>query len=257
MGKRPAFQFYTGDWLKDPDLGQCTPETRGVWIDMLALMHENGQTGILEGTTEGIARICRCTVMELGRAINELRISKTATVTQSNGVYKICNRRMYREHLDRKSNAERQKRYRDKTNNVESNVKITLPSSTSSSSSTSNTIHKEFLEAWNSHPFTKCRKLTTGRKKALSARLKDKDWSASWRKAMDKLAALPGATGTNERNWVATIDFFLRPDTVTKIIEGAYDSIWGVEDKQPPKDISRFTDADYEDLPEGMKKYGE
>ena len=45
--KLPAMQFYPGDWLKDPNLRRCSHAARGVWIDMLCLMHECEQRGRL------------------------------------------------------------------------------------------------------------------------------------------------------------------------------------------------------------------
>ncbi len=48
---RPSFQFYPGDWLKDPDLRRCSPAARGVWIDVLCLMFECEPRGLL--TTNG------------------------------------------------------------------------------------------------------------------------------------------------------------------------------------------------------------
>lgn len=40
MGKRPSFQFYPADWRKDPALRACSLAARGLWVEMLALMHE-------------------------------------------------------------------------------------------------------------------------------------------------------------------------------------------------------------------------
>lgn len=45
--KLPAMFFYTGDWLKDPQLRRCTHEEKGVYIDMLCLMHECEERGVL------------------------------------------------------------------------------------------------------------------------------------------------------------------------------------------------------------------
>ena len=45
--KRPSFQFYAGDWLKDPDLSCCSAAARGVYMDVLCLMFESGQRGVL------------------------------------------------------------------------------------------------------------------------------------------------------------------------------------------------------------------
>ena len=86
MGKLPYIQFYTGDWIKDPNLSMCLPSTRGIWIDMLCAMHENGRTGQVKGTTEQLARICRCTEEEIKKSLRELLESKTADVRYSNGI---------------------------------------------------------------------------------------------------------------------------------------------------------------------------
>ena len=47
MSKLAAFQFYPGDWLKDPALSICSPGARGVWIDVLCLMFESPRRGYL------------------------------------------------------------------------------------------------------------------------------------------------------------------------------------------------------------------
>jgi hypothetical protein len=45
--KLPSFQFYPGDWVKDPNLRRCSHAAKGVWIDLLCLMHESEQRGVL------------------------------------------------------------------------------------------------------------------------------------------------------------------------------------------------------------------
>lgn len=47
IGKLPAFQFYTGDWLKDPGVRALSPLERGIWFDMLCFMHESERRGAL------------------------------------------------------------------------------------------------------------------------------------------------------------------------------------------------------------------
>ena len=47
MGKLPAFQFYPGDWMKDPALRMASKAARGMWIDMLCLMFECEERGVL------------------------------------------------------------------------------------------------------------------------------------------------------------------------------------------------------------------
>ena len=45
--KLPAFQFYPGDWRKDPAVQACSIGARGFWFEMLCLMHESEERGFL------------------------------------------------------------------------------------------------------------------------------------------------------------------------------------------------------------------
>lgn len=114
--KLPAFQFYTGDWLKDPRLSMCSAMTRGIWIDFLCAMHELDRVGELRGTTDQLARVARCSPVEVVQALDELSASKTADVTERNGVHTITNRRMRREFDDRERNRKDVQNYREKQN---------------------------------------------------------------------------------------------------------------------------------------------
>jgi len=46
--KRPAFQFYPSDWLRDTALRSCSTGARGLWIDMICFMHEGNPYGHLK-----------------------------------------------------------------------------------------------------------------------------------------------------------------------------------------------------------------
>lgn len=46
--KRPAFQFYPADWLRDTALRSCSIPARGLWIDMVCYMHEGSTYGHLK-----------------------------------------------------------------------------------------------------------------------------------------------------------------------------------------------------------------
>jgi len=45
--KLPAFQFYPGDWRKDPGVQSLDYQCRGVWFEILCLMHESTPRGLL------------------------------------------------------------------------------------------------------------------------------------------------------------------------------------------------------------------
>lgn len=47
MGKLPAFQFYPGDWRKDMGVQALNYFDRGVWHEMICLMHESERRGVL------------------------------------------------------------------------------------------------------------------------------------------------------------------------------------------------------------------
>lgn len=46
--KRPSFQFYPSDWLRDTALRTCSTGARGLWIDMICHMHEGCPYGHLK-----------------------------------------------------------------------------------------------------------------------------------------------------------------------------------------------------------------
>jgi hypothetical protein len=45
--KMPAFQFYPADWRKDPGVQALSRHDRSVWFDMLCIMHESDERGVL------------------------------------------------------------------------------------------------------------------------------------------------------------------------------------------------------------------
>lgn len=81
---------------------------------------------------------------------------------------------------------------------------------------------QEVLEEFDASFGTRSR-LTASRIKALKARLKDSWWCNNWRTALDRGSRSAFLRGANERGWKIDFEFFLRPDTATKILEGKYD----------------------------------
>lgn len=141
MSKAPAMQFYWNDYLRDTRI--LTPATRGLWVDMLGFMWYAEERGKLQGTYSQYSRLLSCTESEASEAIKELSVTKVADVTHSNGdgngVVTVVNRRMFREQKSKESTRLRVQRHRNGKNNEgcngEGNGGITVPSSTSSSSS--------------------------------------------------------------------------------------------------------------------------
>lgn len=85
-------------------------------------------------------------------------------------------------------------------------------------------------QAWNlgtPNEIPKVEKMSDGRRKHAAARLADPWWRENWLKALRMIwdsdflcGRVKAADG--RRRFLADIDFFLRPDTVAKILEGKY-----------------------------------
>lgn len=67
-------------------------------------------------------------------------------------------------------------------------------------------------------------RLTNKRKTFLRARWAEKWWRENWQDALDRASASEFLRGDNERGWTITVDFFLKPDTATHLLEGKYDA---------------------------------
>ena len=85
---------------------------------------------------------------------------------------------------------------------------------------------EEFQAHWNllPEPFPRIRAMSSGRKTALRARLKEPQWRKDWKDAIETMKGCDFLKGVNKRGWVANVDFFLRPETVTRIMEGEFGS---------------------------------
>lgn len=98
--KRPAFQFYPGDWLRDTALRSCSVSARGLWIEMICLMHEGTPYGHLKVnskviTPQQLARMVGGEVAEVNGWLEELVEAGVCTRNQEDGA--LSSRRMIRD----------------------------------------------------------------------------------------------------------------------------------------------------------------
>ena len=100
---------------------------------------------------------------------------------------------------------------------------------------------QEIQDAWNDMATTCSVKRSatwgtgTTRRKAALARIKDGWWRENWRAAMAVVATDKFCNGDNDRGWLANIEWFVRPETALKMIEGGYDGKdQDRSDKAPP-----------------------
>ena len=54
--KRPSFQFYPGDWQANSNLRRCSHAEKGVWLDILCLLHDQPEYGVLRWPVKEIAQ---------------------------------------------------------------------------------------------------------------------------------------------------------------------------------------------------------
>jgi hypothetical protein len=91
--------------------------------------------------------------------------------------------------------------------------------------SSSNLIADDIVAAWNEAPgLPRIRNLNDKRRRVLSGRSKDAFFVENFRKAIAKMSESKFCLGKNDRGWKADFDFFLKPGTIEKVIEGKYDN---------------------------------
>lgn len=54
--RRPSFQFYPADWRNNANLRRCSWEARGVWVEVMGLMHDSDIYGVLHWPLKEIAQ---------------------------------------------------------------------------------------------------------------------------------------------------------------------------------------------------------
>jgi len=99
MSKRPSFQFYPSDWRTEQGLRLCSMGARGLWIEMMCLMHDGQPYGHLTIDAEAIsiadlARLVGEPVPAVKRWVSELRAKKVFSETDDGLIY---SRRMVRD----------------------------------------------------------------------------------------------------------------------------------------------------------------
>lgn len=66
--KRPSFQFYPADWRNNAKLRRCSWAARGVWIELIGLLHDSDDYGVLRWPLKQIAQALGCPL----KLLNEL-----------------------------------------------------------------------------------------------------------------------------------------------------------------------------------------
>jgi hypothetical protein len=234
---QPAILFYVQDWLCEPTLKVVSMGAKGLWIDVLCLMARSPVKGYLltpagePADIDWIGKQIGRPVPEIAPLWDELLRAQTPRVDSKN---RIFSKRMVDDKTLTEKRSEagrlggRPKSKRKANGKQNENGETSLDND--NDNETDVVVNQKCLlsvvvEAWNAlpKPFPKVVALSKGRRSHLTARLKEPNWVANWRAALDKVRTSAFCQGKNDRGWVADFDFFIRPDSVAKCLEGKYD----------------------------------
>lgn len=107
--KLPAIQFYPADWRKDPGVQSLDYFDRGVWFEILCLMHESPERGklLLNGQPmpdEALARVLGLDNQILTKVLTTLLTYGVASRDEDTGA--LMSRRMVRDEMIRQVRTE-------------------------------------------------------------------------------------------------------------------------------------------------------
>lgn len=69
--RRPSFQFYPDDWSSNSNLKRCTHEEKGIWIDVMCVLHDQDEYGIARWPLAEIAQAVGTTKAKLKRLVDK------------------------------------------------------------------------------------------------------------------------------------------------------------------------------------------
>jgi hypothetical protein len=108
--KQPFIKFYVRDWQADSELRMCSLEARGLWIELICIMHTAKRRGYLE-TPQGLplddvqtSRLIGVDKGDLYRCKEELILHGVVSVEEETGLI-YCRRMIKEESKARKCSA--------------------------------------------------------------------------------------------------------------------------------------------------------
>ena len=248
MTATPWMKFYPSDWRADPALRMCCLAARGLWMEMLALMHEATPRGslIVNGkpvTSPMLASLTGATVSEVETLTVELEENGVFS-RKKNGV--IFSRRIERDENKARKNRDNGKLGGNPTlcNNEKKEASdkahgslpesrsqkpeieegTNVPSRADDEWLTFDTVQKSWNQLAADCGLSAVQVLTTARKVSLRLRLKELGGLSGWQALLTRIRAGPHLLGDNDRGWQASFDWVLKPANLTKIMEGNYDA---------------------------------
>jgi hypothetical protein len=246
--RQPWLKWYPSDWRADPGLRMCSFAARGLWVDILGLMHEAEPYGhlLINGRPPSNGQLLSMlggSSKEIATLIAELESAGVFSRTEE-GI--IFSRRMIRdkersdigrEWIKKRwgdtepiSENKKQPNRSNKQNPITPEARGQIPEARDISSSLRSEDSSALaiaVDRWNevaqSQNLPVVQRLTSPRKAKLRARLNDCGGLEGWSAALEKLASSDFLTG-KKTDWKADFDFLLQEKSFTKLMEGAYDN---------------------------------
>ncbi|NVO06461.1 MAG: hypothetical protein HXX19_11270 [Rhodoferax sp.] len=75
--RRPSFQFYPADWRNNANLGRCSLAARGAWLDVMCVLHDSDEYGIVRWPLKDLANSAKVPMAQL-RELVEKEVLKGA-----------------------------------------------------------------------------------------------------------------------------------------------------------------------------------
>lgn len=108
----PWFKFYPTDWRQDPKLRICGLEARGLWIEMIALMHQATPYGhlLVSGqppTDMQLAMLVGCAPDQITRLVGEMETAGVFSRTRTGVIYSRKMSRMQKKAATARNNGKK------------------------------------------------------------------------------------------------------------------------------------------------------
>lgn len=249
----PWLKFFTSDWRSDPRLRLCSIAARGLWVEMICLMHEATPYGhlLINGrspTDVQISALVGAAPDECTALLGELdsagvfsrtrdgtiysrkltRMAKKAAVARNNGRKggnpNLCNdynNKPLDNQVD-KGGVKPQKPEPEPEPYIKEDTNVSLSLSPPPIDSIAQAV-SAYNETADRTGWPKVQKLSPARRSAISGRLKECGGVEGWEFALAKAESSPFLTGQTSKPFCASFDFLTKQSNFTKLMEGNYD----------------------------------
>lgn len=245
----PWMKFYTSDWRADPRLKMCSLAARGMWIEMICLMHEATPYGhlLIHGQSPNVAQLASLTGIQSAEVVDlvaELERLGVFSRTREGVIYSRKLVRMASKSAIARKNGKRggnptlcngdenkaSDNQEDNGGHKPQKPEAICQKDKISPIGDTGELDKA-VSAYNAAA-TRCgwaivQRMTKPRAASLKARLKEAGGLSGWEAAIEKAEAsdfLCGRKPGRDGPFFASFDFITQPSSFNRLMEGNYDN---------------------------------